>query len=156
MYMVLGAGSVGVNIYALSALLAGVLNAASQVVLHDVSQKEDTIVINLWVYTFVAIVLVVLLPLNMSSATNLENIFVQPVMIWVCIAIIITSVSSQIFRVKSFKYTADPSLIAPGMYFSVVVAAVLDVVFYNASVSFLELLGVLMICVSSILSIIKK
>ena len=52
-YLILGTGNGNINIYVLSALFAGVLNAASQVVLHDASQKEDVFIINLWIYTLI-------------------------------------------------------------------------------------------------------
>ncbi|MBK2113829.1 DMT family transporter [Francisella tularensis] len=155
-YLILGRGSDGANIYTLSALCAGILNAASQVVLHNASQKEDVFIINLWIYTFIALVMIVLLPFDRSAVTNLNNLFTQPIIIWMSIAIIIFSISAQIFRVKAFKYTNDPALVAPAMYFSVMVAAILDIVFYNISMSCLEMCGVLMICVASVLSLIKK
>ncbi|AKE20357.1 eamA-like transporter family protein [Francisella tularensis subsp. tularensis str. SCHU S4 substr. NR-28534] len=155
-YLILGRGSDGANIYTLSALCAGILNAASQVVLHNASQKEDVFTINLWIYTFIALVMIVLLPFDRSAVTNLNNLFTQPIIIWMSIAIIIFSISAQIFRVKAFKYTNDPALVAPAMYFSVIVAAILDIVFYNISMSCLEMCGVLMICVASVLSLIKK
>ena len=76
--------------------------------------------------------MLVLLPFNLSSIANIDNLSAQPLIIWTCIAIILFSISAQIFRVKAF-YTKDPSLIAPGMYFSVIVVAILDIVFYNIS-----------------------
>ncbi|MDE4940486.1 EamA/RhaT family transporter, partial [Francisella tularensis subsp. holarctica] len=42
-----------------------------------------------------------------------------------------------IFRVIAFKYTNDPALVAPAMYFSFIVAVILDIVFYNISMSYL-------------------
>ncbi|NDT65976.1 EamA family transporter, partial [Francisella tularensis subsp. holarctica] len=81
-YLILGRGSDGANIYTLSALCAGILNAASQVVLHNVSQKEDVFIINLWIYTFIALVMIVLLPFDRSAVTNLNNLFTQPIIIW--------------------------------------------------------------------------
>ncbi|APD50736.1 DMT family transporter [Francisella hispaniensis] len=155
-YLILGTGSDGANIYTLSALCAGILNAASQVVLHNASQKEDVFIINLWIYTFIALVMIALLPFDKFAIANLNNLFTQPIIIWMCIAIIIFSISAQIFRVKAFKYTNDPALVAPAMYFSVIVAAVLDIVFYNTSLKSLEVCGILMICVASVLSLIKK
>ncbi|AJI45232.1 DMT family transporter [Francisella tularensis] len=156
-YLILGNGGDGkVNIYALTALFSGVLNAASQVVLHNASQKEDVFIMNLWIYTFIGVIMLVLLPFNLSSIASIDNLSNQPFIIWTCIAIIVFTISSQIFRVKAFKYTKDPSLVAPGMYFSVVVAAILDIVFYNISMSCLEMCGILMICVASVLSLIKK
>ncbi|APC96139.1 DMT family transporter [Francisella tularensis subsp. novicida] len=155
-YLILGRGSDSANIYTLSALCAGILNAASQVVLHNASQKEDVFIINLWIYTFIALVMIVLLPFDRSAVTDLNNLFTQPIIIWMSIAIIIFSISAQIFRVKAFKYTNDPALVAPAMYFSVIVAAILDIVFYNISMSCLEMCGILMICVASVLSLIKK
>ena len=155
-YLILGTGNGGVDIYALSALFAGVLNAASQVVLHNASQKEDVFIMNLWIYTFIGLLMIIFLPFNISAISDLNNIFTQPIVIWICIAIIIFSISSQIFRVKAFKYTKDPSFIAPGMYFSVVVAAILDRYMYHTHVGFVEILGIVIVCFSSILSVIKK
>lgn len=152
----MGVGQAKVDIYALSAFAAGVLNAGSQVVLYNASQKEDVFIMNLWIYTLIALVVVILLPFNTGSLEGLSDITTNSIIIWVCVAIIIFSISSQIFRVKAFKYTNDPALVAPGMYFSVVVAAILDVVFYNYMISYIELCGIVMICVSSILSVIKK
>ena len=42
------------------------------------------------------------------------------------------------------------------MYFSVVVAVILDIVFYNTSMGYLEICGILMICISSILLVIEN
>ena len=78
----------------------------------------------------------------MSSVANLDSLFTEPLIIWSSIAIIVFSISSQIFRVKAFKYTNDPALIAPGMYFSIVVAAVLDSYIYHINVGFIEMLGI--------------
>jgi drug/metabolite transporter (DMT)-like permease len=155
-YLILGAGEGKVTIYSISAILAGILNAASQVVLHSASQKEDTFIMNLWIYTFIGLIILVLLPFNIYSINNLENIFTQPVIIWICIAIMTFGISAQIFRVKAFKYTKDPALVAPAMYFSVVVAALIDIVFYHTSISFLEMCGILMVCASSILAVVNK
>ncbi|WP_432773633.1 DMT family transporter [Francisella salimarina] len=155
-YLILGVGEGNVNTYNLCALFAGVLNAASQVVLYNASKKEDVFIINLWIYTFIGIFLLLLLPFNMSAISSLNEVSMKPVVIWVSVAIIIFGISSQIFRVKAFKYTKDPSLIAPAMYFSVLVAALLDVVFYDSSISCMEMIGILMVCVSSILSLIRK
>ncbi|MDE4944863.1 EamA/RhaT family transporter, partial [Francisella tularensis subsp. holarctica] len=83
-----------------------------------VSQKEDVFIINLWIYTFIALVIIVLLPFDRSAVTNLNNLFTQPIISWMSIAIIIFSISAQIFRVIAFKYTNDPALVAPAMYFS--------------------------------------
>ena len=71
--------------------------------------------------------MLVFLPFNYIFYANIK-LFAQP---FNSIAIIVFSISAQIFRVKAFKYTKDPSLIAPGMYFSVVVAAILDIVFFT-------------------------
>ncbi|MDE5005292.1 EamA/RhaT family transporter, partial [Francisella tularensis subsp. holarctica] len=76
-----------------------------QVVLQNVSQKEYLFIINLWIYTFIALVMSVLLPFDRSAVTNLNNLFTQPIIILMSIAIIIFSISAQIFRVKAFKYT---------------------------------------------------
>ncbi|MDE4953226.1 EamA/RhaT family transporter, partial [Francisella tularensis subsp. holarctica] len=81
-YLILGRGSDGANIYTLSALCAGILNAASQVLLHNVSQKEDVFIINLWIYTFIDLVMIVLLPFDRSAVTNMNNLFTQPIIIW--------------------------------------------------------------------------
>ena len=139
--MILGVDGGEIGVYSLCALLSGVLNAASQVVLHSASQKEDVFIINLWIYTFIGMFLLALFPFEVTSVTSVSNIFNQSSVIWICIAIIVFSISSQIFRVKAFKYTHDPSLIAPGMYFSVIVAGLLDIIFYNNSVSYLEVCG---------------
>ncbi|MBK2028838.1 DMT family transporter [Francisella noatunensis] len=152
-YLILGVGEGNVNTYSLCALFAGVLNAASQVVLYNASKKEDVFIINLWIYTFIGMLL---LPFNISAISSLNEVSMKPVVIWVSVAIIIFGISSQIFRVKAFKYTKDPSLIAPAMYFSVIVAALLDVVFYDSSIGYMEMIGILMVCVSSILSLIRK
>ncbi|MED7788269.1 DMT family transporter [Francisella sp. 19X1-34] len=157
-YLILGVGtSSNVNIYVLCALFSGVFNAASQVILHKASEKEDPFIMTLWIYTLISLILLVLLPFIIiySGVNDLVNISIQPIIIWIILAVIL-NVSVQVYRVKAYKYTADPSLVAPGMYFSVVVAAILDIVFYGASISFLEACGILMICACSILSIIKK
>ncbi|GMN88963.1 hypothetical protein fsci_04490 [Francisella sciaenopsi] len=142
--------------YVFCALFAGVLNAASQVVLYNASKKEDVFIINLWIYTFIGIFLLLLLPFNMSTIPSLSELSMKPLVIWVSIAIIIFGISSQIFRVKAFKHTKDPSLIAPAMYFSVIVAAMFDIVFYKRAIGLIEIIGIMMICISSILSVIKK
>ncbi|MDE4947122.1 EamA/RhaT family transporter, partial [Francisella tularensis subsp. holarctica] len=79
--------------------------------------------------TFIALVMIVLLPFDRSAVTNLNTLFTQPIIIWMSIAIIIFSLSAQIFRVKAFKYTNDPARVAPAMYFSVSGAVILDSVF---------------------------
>jgi len=154
-YLILGTGT-DVNLFALCALAAGVLNAASQVVLHDASKKEDIFIINLWIYTFIGGLMIIFLPLNKPSLASFDNIFTQPIITWTCMAIIILSISSQIFRVKAFKYTKDHYFIAPGMYFSVVVAVFVDSCIYDINIGYVEILGVVIVCLSSILSIIKK
>lgn len=154
-YLVLGTGP-GINLFALCALFSGILNAASQVVLHDASKKENIFIINLWIYTFIGILMIIFLPLNKPSLANFDSILTQPIITWSCITIIVLSISSQIFRVKAFKYTKDPSFIAPGMYFSVIVAVILDSYMYHISLSYSEILGVVIVCLASILSIVKK
>ncbi|WP_407876835.1 DMT family transporter [Francisella sciaenopsi] len=155
-YLILGVSKSNVNMYVFCALFAGVLNAASQVVLYNASKKEDVFIINLWIYTFIGIFLLLLLPFNMSTIPSLSELSMKPLVIWVSIAIIIFGISSQIFRVKAFKHTKDPSLIAPAMYFSVIVAAMFDIVFYKRAIGLIEIIGIMMICISSILSVIKK
>ncbi|MEY8702132.1 EamA/RhaT family transporter, partial [Francisella philomiragia] len=100
--------------------------------------------------------LLLLLPFNTSTIPSLSELSMKPLVIWVSVAMIIFGISSQIFRVKAFKHTKDPSLIAPAMYFSVIVAAVLDIVFYKRAIALVEMIGIMMICISSILSVIKK
>ncbi|MDE4998983.1 EamA/RhaT family transporter, partial [Francisella tularensis subsp. holarctica] len=75
---------------------------------------------------------------------------------WMSLAIIIFSISAQLFRVKAFIYTYVPALVAPAMYFSVIVAVILDIFFFNISMSYLLMCGILMLCVASVLSLIYK
>lgn len=156
-YLILGVNGSNVSLYSLCALFSGILNAMSQVVLHNASQKEDAFIMTLWIYTFTALALLILLPFNIliSGAGDLATISIKSIVIWVCVAIIL-NVSVQVYRVKAYKYTKDPSLVAPGMYFSVIVAAILDIVFYGASINLLEVCGILMVCLCSILSVIRK
>ncbi|MED7819331.1 MULTISPECIES: DMT family transporter [unclassified Francisella] len=156
-YLILGSGSGGhADIWALSALVAGVLNAGSQVVLHTASQKENLFTMNLWIFTFISILMLIGLPFTHITFAGIHYGFTNAPLIWAGIAAVIFGVSAQLFRVKSFKYTADPSFVAPGMYFSVVVAAILDACVYNKGLNLVEVLGILIVCATSIFSVIKK
>jgi drug/metabolite transporter (DMT)-like permease len=156
-YLILGSKSGGhADLWALSALVAGVLNAGSQVVLHTASQKENLFTMNLWIFTFISILMLIGLPFTHITFSGISYGFSNVSLVWAGIGTVIFGVSAQLFRVKAFKYTADPSFIAPGMYFSVVVAAVMDAYIYDKSLTLVEVLGILIVCGASIFSVIKK
>ncbi|MED7788268.1 DMT family transporter [Francisella sp. 19X1-34] len=156
-YLILGSKSGGhADLWALSALVAGVLNAGSQVVLHTASQKENLFTMNLWIFTFISILMLIGLPFTHITFESVSNGFSSVSLVWSGIGTVIFGVSAQLFRVKAFKYTVDPSFVAPGMYFSVVVAAVMDAYIYNKSLTLVEVLGIFIVCGASILSVIKK
>lgn len=156
-YLILASKSNGhIDIWALSALVAGVLNAGSQVVLHSASQKENLFTMNLWIFTFISVLMFAGLPFAHIAFASVDYAFTSSPLIWAGIATVIFGISAQLFRVKAFKYTSDPSFVAPGMYFSVVVAAVIDAIIYNKSLTMIEILGIFIVCTASIFSVIKK
>lgn len=155
--MIIGMQDNHINKYVLFALIAGILNAGSQVVLHTASQKENLFTMNLWIFTIISLILLILSPFFISIRINtFTNIFINPLLIWTSLGIIIFGITAQIFRVKAFKYTEDPSFIAPGMYFSVVVAAILDIVIYHLMPSLTGWCGIVLVCGASMLSAIKN
>ncbi|WP_150467726.1 DMT family transporter [Francisella sp. SYW-9] len=156
-YLILRSKSGGhADVWALSALVAGVLNAGSQVVLHTASQKENLFTMNLWIFTAISVLMFIGLPFTHITFAGIHYGFTSAPLIWAGIGVVIFGVSAQLFRVKAFKYTLDPSFVAPGMYFSVVVAAVMDAYIYNKSLTLVEVLGILIVCGASIFSVIKK
>ena len=111
---------------------------------------------NLWIFTFISVLMFAGLPFAHIAFASVDYAFTSSPLIWAGIATVIFGISAQLFRVKAFKYTSDPSFVAPGMYFSVVVAAVIDAIIYNKSLTMIEILGIFIICTASIFSVIKK
>ena len=140
---------------ALLALLAGVLNACSQVVLHSASTKEDPFILNLWIYTIaVAVFSVVLVKLSIVELMGV--IYQQPLNLIMMGAIIVLSISMQVFLSKSYRHISDPSLVMPFMYSSVIFSALIDWQAFAVIPTLQTWVGVLLIVGASIYSIIKR
>ncbi|BCD91023.1 hypothetical protein fh0823_11620 [Francisella halioticida] len=101
-YLVLGGKSGHPDIWALSALVSGVLNAGSQAVLYTASQKENLFTMNLWIFTFISILMFIGLPFTHITFAGVRNVFASTPLICAGIVIVIFGVSSNLFRVKAF------------------------------------------------------
>ena len=154
--LVLSQGLTFVSAMALFGLIAGFLNACSQVVLHKASQKEDPFTLNLWIYTLGAITSSCSLIFIAHLGDKFEQIYQSGVLTWALTLIIIIGVSVQVIRSKAYTYTKEPSVVAPGMYAAIIVSALLDWYTTGALPSINAWLGILFICGSSIYLTIKS
>lgn len=140
---------------ALLALLAGILNACSQVVLHSASSKEDPFIMNLWIYTITVAVFSLVL-IQLPVVEMLVAIYHEPLNLTMMTAVIVLSVSMQVFVTKSYRHISDPSLVMPFMYSSVIFSAVIDWQAFGVVPTLQTWIGVLLIVGASIYSIVKR
>jgi drug/metabolite transporter (DMT)-like permease len=154
--LVLSQGLAFASLMALFGLIAGFLNACSQVVLHQASQKEDPFTLNLWIYTLGAVVSSFSLIFIAHLGNKFEQIYQSGMLSWALILIIIIGVSVQVIRSKAYTCIKEPSVIAPGMYAAIIISALLDWYATGALPSITAWFGILLICGASIYLTIKS
>lgn len=134
---------------ALAGLLSGVGNAASQVCLHKLSEKQHPVelMFNVFFWCSIFYLIPMLYSLRFVQATMLWN----SKLILILIPLIILSFINQTIRAKAYQYVRNPASIMPLIYLAIPIAALLDWLFYRQGLTWNKILGALIIIFSVVL-----
>ncbi len=148
--LMLQLGSTVINRYLWLGLASGFCLSISQILLHKSSRKEHPLNIMFYVYLFSTLFSVIsVLFLGVSSAS--ESSFVYGPIIALALAGIF-SLGNQFFRGRAYSLVAMPSLLSPIIYFSIVVSAVLDLIYFKSFPNQEVLMGGLFVVIGSYLA----
>lgn len=137
-------------------LLAGFFAACSQVITHKMSQKENDVMISLQLYLYGSLYSIILFILT-GHHLNLDPtpwLSAKTYIIW--LLFIFFSFASQMLRCKAYASVTHAAILAPILFFSVIVSSVLDMLVYHTSLSIMTVAGASLIFLSSILAIMDE
>lgn len=144
MILVIYHGDGSINAWVLMGLLSGFFNACSQVTLHQASRQTHPITLNVWIYSIALLITSIPFALTYHSELTALNIN-WDILLLICIGIGITSAAAQILCAKAYQWVKQASNVTPGMYFSVVVSALLDWVVFHTIPTLSIWIGMLLI-----------
>lgn len=137
-------------------LLAGFSNACSQVTMHKNSQQMKPLIDNLWVFSISAAIafpitfIVIYFQLGTAVFVYSGHFSQIAYILSLFIASGILTTLTQTCRMKAYQYVSTPSLITPGIYFAVIVSALIDWLYLDISLNFHMLLGIILIIGSNL------
>ncbi|WGY45496.1 DMT family transporter [Vibrio sp. ABG19] len=138
----------------MSGLLAGLLNAASQLCLYRVSKSNmRSVDINLWSLGIASIVLLpmlVFVPWQAAGQLTLNPQLL--VIVGSLLAVSLLVINTQIFRSKAYRLAESGSQLAPLIFTNLLFSAVLQVVFFDVQYSPVQNLGLLLIVVATMMT----
>jgi len=143
-------------------LAAGFLTACSQVINHKLSQDESGVVIGFHLYMIGSLYSILLmLPslwsqwiLPTGSGLDLITLitpFANSHIWWIWLLFVFVSFGSQICRSKAYAKVHDAAKLAPFLFFTVLVSALMDWILYQHWPDLMTLLGGGLIFISSFL-----
>ena len=134
-------------------VLAGLLNAGSQLCLYRVTKSEmRNTELNAWSFVMAALVLLPLLgtsPFSFSPAGSLTGHDV--LMGGAVFAIALLVINTQLFRAKAYRIAESGSQLAPLIFTNLMFSAVWQVLFFDVHYSNAQRLGLTLIIASTVL-----
>lgn len=138
----------------MSGLLAGVLNAASQLCLYRVSKSTmRSVEINFWSLSIAAVLLLPMLafvPWHAASQLTINSDVL--VIVGALLAVSLLVINTQIFRSKAYRLAESGSQLAPLIFTNLLFSAALQVVFFDVEYSPVQNLGLLLIVVATMMT----
>lgn len=146
--LMLQLGTAIINRYVWVGLASGVCLSISQILLHKSSQKEHPLNILFYIYLFTTLLSFILF-LCLGSSTSPYNTisFYGPLFALALAGIF--SLGNQFFRGRAYSLVATPSLLSPIIYFSILVSAFLDLVYFKSFPNLQVMIGGLLVVIGS-------
>jgi drug/metabolite transporter (DMT)-like permease len=148
-------GGFNVRVELLVGLAAGFFNAGSQLSLYRVSHSRlNAVEINLWTFLFASVVLVPVMIGSIIAEKPLYQNMAHPELVAVALgALSVLIINTQVFRSKAYKFAQSGSQLAPLIFTSLIFSALWQVIFYNETYNFYQILGLVLILGANILGL---
>ncbi|OLQ91612.1 hypothetical protein BIY21_13170 [Vibrio ponticus] len=138
-------------------LAAGVFNAGSQLSLYRASKSElNPYEINFWTFIFAALFIAPILLVSASVDATLwhpqemSSLLVMVILLVLAVLII----NTQVFRAKAYKLADSGSQLAPLIFTNLLFTALWQLMFFDVSFNYYQLMGLSLIIVSTIANVL--